>query len=251
MRALVTADLHYQLRQFDWLQEVAGDYDAVVLAGDFLDVAAPVPPTAQLVPVLRHLERLSRRTKLLVCSGNHDLTGRNSAGEKSAVWMDAVRGLGIPCDGDQVLADGVLVSICPWWDGPSSRAEVAAQLSRDAGSAPSAWIWMYHAPPPDSPTSWVGARHRGDEALAAWVQQYRPTAVLCGHIHQAPFLPQGSWIDRIGSTWVLNAGNQIGPVPTSIVVDTDARTASWRSLAGEHTIAFDDQHTMPPHLQST
>ena len=34
MRALIVADLHYSLRQFDWLQRMAADYDMVILAGN-------------------------------------------------------------------------------------------------------------------------------------------------------------------------------------------------------------------------
>ena len=129
MRVLLTADLHYTLQQFDWLQGVAADYDFVVLAGDLLDVASPVPKSGQLVTVLEHLRRLSGKTGLAVCSGNHDLTARNAAGEKYADWMTQVRELGIPCDGDRFDAEGMAVTICPWWDGPASQAAVGAQLA--------------------------------------------------------------------------------------------------------------------------
>jgi Icc-related predicted phosphoesterase len=57
--------------------------------------------------------------------------------------------------------------------------------------------------------------------------------VFSGHIHNAPFYPDGSWIDRIGETWVFNPGRQIGPRPTSIVFDLDAMTAEWFSLESE------------------
>jgi Icc-related predicted phosphoesterase len=60
-----------------------------------------------------------------------------------------------------------------------------------------------------------------------------PDLVLSGHIHNAPFYPDGSWIDRIGKTWVFNPGREIGPRPTSIVFDLDAMTAEWFSLECE------------------
>jgi Icc-related predicted phosphoesterase len=62
---------------------------------------------------------------------------------------------------------------------------------------------------------------------------FGPDLVLSGHIHNAPFYDEGSWIDRIGKTWVFNPGRQIGPRPTSIVFDLDAMTAEWFSLEGE------------------
>ena len=55
---------------------------------------------------------------------------------------------------------------------------------------------------------------------------------MCGHVHQSPFAAGGSWIDRIGQTIVLNAGRQIGPIPTCIELDTETERARWSSLAG-------------------
>jgi Icc-related predicted phosphoesterase len=39
VRVLLVSDLHYTLKQFDWVHAVAGEYDVVVIAGDHLDVA--------------------------------------------------------------------------------------------------------------------------------------------------------------------------------------------------------------------
>ena len=39
MRLLAVADLHYSLPQFDWVLEVAPDFDVVVLAGDLLELS--------------------------------------------------------------------------------------------------------------------------------------------------------------------------------------------------------------------
>jgi len=101
-------------------------------------------------------------------------------------------------------------------------------------------IWVYHAPPDASPTSWTGARHYGDESLVAWIAQYHPAIVMCGHVHQSPFASKGSWIDRIDGTIVFNAGRQIGPVPAHVEIDTDAQIARWSSLAGDEEAAFAD-----------
>jgi Icc-related predicted phosphoesterase len=239
MRVLLVSDLHYTLKQLDWVSGVAADFDLVVIAGDHLDIASTVTVDAQVVVILRYLERLSARTRLLVCSGNHDLNGRNEAGEKMARWMARVRRLGIATDGDFVEVEGVSVSICPWWDGPHTRSAVAIQLERDAARRAHPWIWVYHAPPDESPTSWAGKRHFGDGDLVRWIRTYQPDMVLTGHIHQSPFRDGGSWVDRIGSTWVFNAGRQIGPVPTHVILDTDAQLATWLSLAGTATVPLD------------
>jgi Icc-related predicted phosphoesterase len=240
MKCLLVSDLHYAIKQFDWVHHSAGEYDVIVIAGDHLDISSAVALDAQIVVILKYLSRLSARTKLLVCSGNHDLNGSNADGEKVARWMSRVRALGIPTDGDAVhTEDGTLFTVCPWWDGPKTREAVDAQLAADAAKTKSRWVWVYHAPPDDSPVSWGGHKHFGDADLLAWIERYAPDMVLTGHIHQSPFREGGSWVDKIGATWVFNSGRQIGPVPTHTIIDTDAGRAEWFSLAGAQFIELD------------
>jgi hypothetical protein len=56
--------------------------------------------------------------------------------------------------------------------------------------------------------------------------------VISGHVHQSPFIPDGSWFDRLGTTWVFNTGLQHGRPPVYIVLDLDEGTAFWLA-AGE------------------
>ena len=67
-----------------------------------------------------------------------------------------------------------------------------------------------------------GRREFPDHDLAAWIEQYQPDVVICGHIHQAPWAKGGSWHARLGRTQVFNAGKQIGHVPPHITFDTEA-----------------------------
>jgi hypothetical protein len=69
--------------------------------------------------------------------------------------------------------------------------------------------------------------------------------VLTGHIHQSPFRAGGCWVDRIGPAWVFNAGRQIGPRPTHVIVDTEAKTARWFSLAGNQILRLDEPAARP------
>ena len=71
MKILLVADIHYGLRQFDWLVQAAPNFDAVVIAGDLLDVAGHADLDTQIVVVSQYLERLRGLTHVLVCSGNH------------------------------------------------------------------------------------------------------------------------------------------------------------------------------------
>jgi predicted phosphodiesterase len=236
VKILLVSDLHYALKQYDWTAAVAPDFDLVIIAGDHLDIAGQLDGGVQVVVILNYLKRMAALGRLIVSSGNHDLDRRDAAGEKVAAWMSRVRQLGIATDGDSIEIDGTLVTICPWWDGPHGRQAVADQLARAAEQRTGAWIWVYHAPPEGSATCWSGQRSHGDVELTRWIEAYGPDIVFSGHIHEAPFKRGGSWVDRIGSTWVFNAGQQIGPTPTHVVLDTDAQEAAWFSLAGAELV---------------
>lgn len=245
MNLLLVADQHYALKQFDWILSVAADHDAVVIAGDLLDGSSLVPQHAQIVVVTEYLRRLSERTRVFVCSGNHDLDIEGPEGERIAGWL---AGLGISAvvrDGQAVAIGQILVSCFPWWEGTQTREAIAAQMAQDAARRTGTWIWVHHAPPRDSPVSWGGKRSYGDQELSDWIGQFSPTLVLSGHVHQAPFVPGGSWVDRIEDTWVFNMGQQIGQAPTHIIIDTDVDGAAWFSLAGRERICLRDQKSAP------
>jgi Icc-related predicted phosphoesterase len=81
--------------------------------------------------------------------------------------------------------------------------------------------------------------------LRDWIEQYRPDIVLSGHVHQSPFVANGSWVDRIGPTWVFNAGQQFGAPPSHIVLDTDADAAMWFSSAGNQVVRLSSSLERP------
>lgn len=82
MKCLLVADLHYSLKQLDWLLEAATGMDLVIVAGDHLDIAAHVNGPVQIAVVNKYFRRLAARAKTVVCSGNHDLDATNAEGEK-------------------------------------------------------------------------------------------------------------------------------------------------------------------------
>ena len=239
MRCLAVADLHYSLHQYDWVMQVAGRFDVVIIAGDHLDLSSMVDWRAQTVVVRKYLNQLRSKTRLVTCSGNHDLDSRDGGGEKVAQWMSELRHEGVPSDGQSFTCGDTLFTICPWWDGPLTRERVAAQLAADAARRTGHWFWVHHAPPDQSPTSWDGNRFSGDAPLSEWIASFKPDIVFSGHVHQSPFARGGSWVDRIGDTWVFNAGHQFGAPPAHIVVDTETREAIWISAAGVQGVCLD------------
>jgi Icc-related predicted phosphoesterase len=234
MRLLFVSDLHYSLKQFDWLVDQAGRFDVAAIGGDLLDLGSALEADVQIAIVEKYLGRLREKTRLVVCSGNHDGDSRNAADESVAAWLQAARADGLFVDGDGLTLEDTRITICPWWDGDCSRREVQLQLERESELVPrpGRWVWIYHAPPSGARTSWSGRKFIGDDSLRGWIERFQPAIVLSGHIHNSPFYGDGSWIDRLGRTWVFNPGRQPGPQPTAIILDLAAMTAEWTSIEG-------------------
>jgi Icc-related predicted phosphoesterase len=233
MKLLFVADIHYALKQFDWLVAQAPKFDVTIIGGDLLDLSAALDLDLQSVVIGKYLLRLGEKTRLLVCSGNHDGDAHSAANESICRWLHEAKAAQVSVDGDSVELDGTLLTICPWWDGPVSRGELGEQLARDALRPKSRWIWIHHAPPDHSPVSWTGKKCVGDAYLHEAIQRYQPDLVLSGHVHNAPYYPDGSWIDRIGRTWVFNPGRQIGTAPAYLVIDLARMTATRFDMESE------------------
>ena len=101
-------------------------------------------------------------------------------------------------------------------------------------------MWVWHGPP-EGPLSWTGSKHYGDPELPRLLDAHRPDVVLCGHIHQAPFVERGAWAERRGDTWLFNGGHQAGPIPTNVHLDLAEGIASWWSLGGTGEVALATQ----------
>jgi len=233
MRMLFVADLHYTLKQLDWLVANAGRFDLVIIGGDLLDLGSILDFDVQIVVVEKYLHRIRRHAPLLVSSGNHDGDSHNAANECFAEWLLLSRAEGLFVDGESALLGDTRVTACPWWNGPVSRAELEALLARESAKSAGRWIWSHHEPPEGARVSWSGKKLLGDPFLREWINRFDPDLVLSGHLHSAPFYPEGSWIDRIGNTWVFNPGRQPGPSPTYIILDLAESYAEWISAEGE------------------
>ncbi len=217
MKMLFVADLHYTLKQFDWVMANATKYDPIIIGGDLLDLSSALDPDIQIAVIEKYLFRLLQQTRVVVCSGNHDLDSRNAAGEAVAGWLYDAKAANLFLDGTSVELSGALLTICPWWDGAVSRAEVEAELALPAGMIKRPWIWVYHAPPAGSAVCWNGRKFVGDEFLRESIIRFNPDLVLSGHIHDAPFYPGGSWVGTIETVgfWSLSRGSAIASIRRS------------------------------------
>ena len=119
-----------------------------------------------------------------------------------------------------------LFTVCPWWDGPLVKQQHRSAASQSRCRPAKRWIWVHHAPPANSPTSWGGKRFFGDLELVQWIAQYQPSMVISGHVHQSPFIADGSWFDRLGTTWVFNTGLQQAG---RLYISCSTSRPEWRS----------------------
>jgi Icc-related predicted phosphoesterase len=240
VRALLVSDLHYDLRKLDWVLAEAEGVDLLAIAGDMLDIASGVPLDAQIVVLLEYLARFAERTTTIACSGNHDLDSRTDGDEKATRWIVDARQHGVHVDGDSVEVGGWLATACAWWEGPETLASLQASLDATAAGREGPWLWVYHGPP-EGPLAWTGSRFFGDPELPLLLDRHRPDVVLCGHIHQAPFVAGGAWFDQLGPTMLFNSGHQRGNIPAHVFLDLDASaasTATWWSMAGAGEVSF-------------
>ena len=185
---------------------------------------------------MRYLALLQAAGRVAIASGNHDLTGPDAQGEQAALWLAEARAAGVPSDGDSLLLGDTLVTICPWWDGPLGLATLERQLAVDAERRPHRWLWVYHWPPLDSPTSWTGKRHYGDGELNALIARHRPDVVLSAICTRRPSSPRDRGPTESMRPGASNAGRQIEAVPCHVAIDLGEGTASWRSLKGSESL---------------
>jgi uncharacterized protein len=72
VKILLTGDLHFNHRWFEWLEEQASSYGLICIAGDLPNAFSNLPIPDQIGPCVEHLKRLAETGWVAVCSGNHD-----------------------------------------------------------------------------------------------------------------------------------------------------------------------------------
>lgn len=230
MQILFTADLHMNLSQLRWLETHAESADLIVIAGDLLQLAHSTGKEEQISEVVPLLKRISQKRPLLLCSGNHDGNDHNPKGEETATWIETLATEHPP---PATFDKGnYRFTSCPWWNGPETRAAMLARLEAQEPKFGRPWTWLHHAPPRGSKTAWTRKGDVGDPYLLKLIGRFKPSYILSGHVHNAPFYAEGSWREKIGKTWVFNPGMQPGEVPAHIRIDLESQTARYSSLEG-------------------
>lgn len=234
MRLLLTADLRYRLSWFKWVETQAGQYDAITIAGDLLDVFNKESLPRQIKQATNWLRSLATKRKVILCSGNHDTIDIPTGTPPCPMpgWLAKLASI-ITVDGKTaVIRDKVIITSLSYIGTASQKQPVleAAYQLREQKRLP--WIVLHHHPP---------SFHEGigqEELIAGrLLKEFSPTFWVSGRIWgQEPFLKKRGWIQRIGNSIVLNTPQLCGgqnllgaPFPNHVVLDLPTCQLTWHS----------------------
>lgn len=219
MRILLTSDLHRDGKKLLWLLDEAPEHDALLVAGDLLDIFSSADFTDQKAGALRWKDTFLKSGKSFAwCSGNHDFFNGDHTPMSAAspFWMrETPSSRSYVTDGESRLletAEGnLVVTTLPWpvhggdlvvdgyrtiyLDSVKHLLRAGWKIKEEEGVP---WIVLNHAPPGGTPLS---ATYEAPEADFArrMVEAAKPDFSLHGHIHQAPTAKGGSWICSTGT----------------------------------------------------
>ncbi|MCC6356044.1 MAG: metallophosphoesterase [Verrucomicrobiae bacterium] len=229
-KILSVGDLHADRAWYEWLRRQAPRFDLVCLPGDLSDfLVGPRRLPAQRRRILNELAQLAAGgTPVAVAEGNHDAVDPGwlcpTTGMESVLWPGASAAISA---GSRRL----IITLCPdtHFGGDESDRAVARLFAsgakiRDEEGLP--WLVLHHEPPDATP---ICTDAIGSGQLAGLVMRHQPNLVICGHIHQAPFMrPVGNWYHRIGHTLLVNTGQMAKRRwPCHLLIDGDSVT--WRA----------------------
>jgi Icc-related predicted phosphoesterase len=220
MRILICSDLHARPDWYFWLSQVASDFGAVIVAGDLIDMFRSGEKILRDCSLAEaHLDGIERRgTPVFISEGNHDA---------SIAWPWMRLQLG------RHQIENLLIQTLP--DDRGSDARLDFRISREiANEKKLTWIAVDHYPPFRSRTN------SGDDfQLNKQVIDFQPAIIVSGHMHQAPFVPNGSWHDTVNGTLCLNPGCLWNASdPCHIILDSKGRNATWIASGRTETISY-------------
>ncbi len=207
IRVLTVADLHQRRVLYEQLEAAVTQHrpDIVALVGDFLNVWQHGGNFLSIEESARRLNALDV-SEIVCVRGNHE----------DENWLDFPPGRIISLNGN-ALASGPLVIV----GFPCLLGDESWFLEGIAGISPNAteWfpkvvrrygpaartLWLMHEPPSGTRLSVATGPLAGNDEWRDAITDYSPLLVICGHDHQTP-LRGGSWRERVGQSWCLNAG---------------------------------------------
>lgn len=216
MEILLTADLHCDPRWLRWLEEEASKCELVCIAGDLLDAFSEVAIQDQVAQVKGFFYRLSVKTRVAVCSGNHDafelvqpsLSGAEAA--YAAAWLAELREAPeLITDGQTRLVPGQLaITTIPYFCPAGLEGSLIEEGKHLKSIHAVPWLLIVHDP----------------VRVQSAISRARPDFVHFGHYHGAD-----GYSRRSGRTLFLSAGQRMGgAAPNHIVLNSESGLAVWK-----------------------
>lgn len=194
MKIIAITDIHGAFDRVERILERETGCDAVILGGD-LTTNGTVEQACEAVG------RFQRRgLPLYVVAGNMDHPDTD----------DALMDMGVSINGRGMMLD--YVGLFGVSASPFTPLHTPYEISEDeiALRAHAGWkdvqtartsIFVPHAPPHNTRIDMLSnGNHAGSTAVRKFIEQFHPTAVVCGHIHEA----RGK--DALGATTIVNCG---------------------------------------------
>jgi Icc-related predicted phosphoesterase len=191
VKLLLFSDLHSDTSAAKRLARLAADVDLLIGAGDYCNAHRNLPACLEIL-------RGAGKPMVLV-AGNNETTDELAAVCEG--WPDThlLHGSSVIIDGVPVFGIGGGIPVTPFgswsYDFTEDRA---AGLLKDC---PSGCVLISHSPPKGAADVSSRGVSLGSTAVRAAVERFRPSLVVCGHIHASA----GHRAD-IGPTPVVNAG---------------------------------------------
>jgi Icc-related predicted phosphoesterase len=210
MKLLCVTDLHGKVSALQKIFAQAGEADVLLLGGDITEFGTPNSAES----LVRRAERAYPR--VLAVAGNCD---------SAAIDQRLVK-LGVGLFRRGVIHAGVGfigLSAMPPWTGRMyelSEEEIADALEtgREQVRTVGRHVVLSHCPPWGTDLDLTsGGQHVGSRSLWAFIEQYQPPLVICGHIHE------GRGVEEIGATTVVNCGPAFRGDYAVVHLDDDVR----------------------------
>ena len=195
MKFLVISDIHGNLENLEKLNPMAKEADGIIFAGDFTEFNNE----ATGIPALKALSKMHET--IFAVRGNCDYPSLEEEFEASD----------ISCERQLVMHEGLAFAGSHGgskFTGTTPNERTVEELQSDFNiiteEGTQEWdnlIVVMHNPPKDTDCDKIpGDIHVGSELSTKFIEEYKPLAVVTGHIHES------AAICKIGNTTVINPG---------------------------------------------
>ena len=195
MKFLAISDLHGNLEVLDKMDEIFKQADGVIFAGDFAKFGSEETG----LPALEKL--CSKHDTIFSVIGNCD----------NPSFIDETENHDISVEKQLVMYEGLAFAgsgggskFTGTTPNEKSEEELMADFKIITEQGEHEWsnlIAVSHNPPKNTECDKVSANvHVGSQLFTQFIEQYKPLAVVTGHIHES------AGICKVGSTTVINPG---------------------------------------------